>query len=511
MNIQNNNKMIAFNLVTGILAVVIQFVVSFFLSPFIVRHLGAEANGFTQLASNFVMYASLLTVSFNSMAGRFVSVSFHQNKMEQANKYFSSVYATNIFIILGLLPISIYVILYLQDIIDIGNSNILDVKVLFACVFLNFFVSLFASLYSISMFVKNAVFYINLLNVSRIIVNAILLLLFFTLLPIKLYYVTFVALLLSIVILPFYVRLHRRLMPLLIFRWTHFSFSSLKDLFLSGMWNTLNQCGYLLNTGLDLLLANLMINPYSMGLLAVSKTIPSAIIQLASTINSNFAPSIVQSWAKGDNERFLKDLRISMKISTVLITIPIMTFCCFGLYFYRLWQPTLDANILTTLSIIACSIFVPIAGTQALYNVFTASNKLKVNSISYLIAGVLNVICVYCGIKSFPDHAIYVIVITSASLSILRNFIVTLPYTARILQLKWYEFFKDVAFSFLCSCINIIISLPFVYFFEITSWAALFAVVVAVALLTLFIESYLVLNKNERLLLLHKVGLKKKA
>ena len=499
--------MIAFNLVTGILSVVIQFVVSFFLSPFIVRHLGAEANGFTQLANNFVMYASLLTVSFNSMAGRFVSVAYHKNQLDQVNKYFSSVYATNLFIILGLVPLSVYIVVFLQNIIDMGTSDILDVKILFACVFVNFFISLFTSLYSISMFVRNAVFYVNLLNVSRIILNALLLLLFFTFLPIKMYYVTFVALILSLVILPFYIKLHRKLMPIMRFTWHNFSLRSLKELFLSGMWNTINQCGYLLNVGLDLLLANLMINPYSMGLLAVSKTIPSAIIQIATTVNSNFAPSIVQSWAKGDKAGFLKDLRISMKISTVLITIPITTFCCFGISFYSLWQPTLDARVLTILSAIACSVFIPVAGTQTLYNVFTATNKLKFNSISYLITGVLNILFVYLGIRFYPNQAIYVIVCTSAILSIVRNLVITLPYVAKLLEQRWYEFYKDVGFSMLCSALNALICVPFIYAFDLNNWGMLILLIGIVAVITLIIESFIVLKRRERLILLNKIGI----
>lgn len=56
----------------------------------------------------------------------------------------------------------------------------------------------------------------------------------------------------------------------------------------SGVWNSVNQCGHLLQTGVDLLLANLFVSPFAMGLVAVSKTIPSAIIQLATTINNNF-------------------------------------------------------------------------------------------------------------------------------------------------------------------------------------------------------------------------------
>lgn len=77
-------KLTLFNLVTGIVNVLLTFSVGFFLSPFIVSKLGAEANGFTQLASNFVVYATLITTAFNSMAGRFVSVCFHRGEIDKA-------------------------------------------------------------------------------------------------------------------------------------------------------------------------------------------------------------------------------------------------------------------------------------------------------------------------------------------------------------------------------------------------------------------------------------------
>ncbi|HEX3026780.1 MAG TPA: hypothetical protein VHR42_06090, partial [Clostridia bacterium] len=64
------SRQTTFNLFSGILALMISLAVNFFLSPFIVRHLGEEANGFMQLANNFVTYASLLTLAFNSMASR---------------------------------------------------------------------------------------------------------------------------------------------------------------------------------------------------------------------------------------------------------------------------------------------------------------------------------------------------------------------------------------------------------------------------------------------------------
>ena len=160
----NFQRQTLLNLITGLATVVIQFAVSFFLSPFIVNHLGAEANGFAQLANNFLMYASLITLAFNSMAGRFISVNYHQGNIKKARNYFSSVLVANLAIGLLLLPMAVYIVYDLQDIVVIAHADVTDVKILFGCVFLNFYLSLWSSLYTMSMTVKNAIYYNNIIN-----------------------------------------------------------------------------------------------------------------------------------------------------------------------------------------------------------------------------------------------------------------------------------------------------------------------------------------------------------
>lgn len=146
----------------------------------------------------------------------------------------------------------------------------------------------------------------------------------------------------------------QKLMPELKFRRHDFKWSAVWEMFSSGIWNTVNQGGNLLMTGLDLLVTNLFISPGAMGILAIAKTIPAAITNLASTLNSNLAPSLTISWANGDKKALLKQLRSSMKISSVLVSIPYMVFCAFGMEFYSLWMPSLDAKLLTLLSFLTC-------------------------------------------------------------------------------------------------------------------------------------------------------------
>lgn len=127
-----SEKMYTFvNIMTGIVVMIVNLGISFFVSPYIVATLGEEANGFTQLANNFVTYASLLTIAFNSMAGRFISINYHRGNTEKVNQYYSSIIVCNVMMICILGPIFAYVVKHLEQIINIQNADLSDLKILF--------------------------------------------------------------------------------------------------------------------------------------------------------------------------------------------------------------------------------------------------------------------------------------------------------------------------------------------------------------------------------------------
>ena len=99
------NKKITINMAMAFTATVANICVGFFLTPYIVRTIGTEAQGFTMMATNFISYAYLLVVALNSMAARFITFSVQQGDMEKAGKYYASVFYGNIAIVLALIPL----------------------------------------------------------------------------------------------------------------------------------------------------------------------------------------------------------------------------------------------------------------------------------------------------------------------------------------------------------------------------------------------------------------------
>lgn len=506
MKLQHNSQkaQTMLNITSGILTMTVQLAVNFFLSPYIVKTLGEEANGFIQLANNFVTYASLLTIAFNSMAGRFISVSYHRNEDTNVKKYYSTTYICNILISIALLVVSIFIVINLDRIIKIEITPVSEVKLLFCFVFLNFIANLFLSIYGIALFVQNRIYIQNVINLFRAVLNAVLLLGVFYALPARIFYVSFISLILTTMSIPILRFFQHKYMPRLKIDTHFFCWSALFEMVKSGIWNTVNQCGNMLMTGFDLLLANWFINPIQMGILSVAKIIPNAISQLAGMLNTSFAPSITMEWAKGDKDVTIKRLRSSMKISSVMVSIPIITFSFYSKWFYQLWMPTLDSSLLSALSFLSCMAFIPWAGPQALYNVYTAANKLKINSITFVISGCMNVLIVYCLLLN-TNMGVYAIASVSSIISIIRNLVVTAPYTAKILGLKWHVFYKDVLISIICCSINFLVAALVSRFIYGGGWLMLVGAVLITCFLTFILDMIFILDKRERVSLLRYV------
>jgi hypothetical protein len=145
------------------------------------------------------------------------------------------------------------------------------------------------------------------------------------------------------------------------------------------------------------------------------------------------------------------------------------------------------------------------AGPQALFNIFTAANKLRVNAISFLVTGVANVLLVYILLSSGFKYGIFAIAGVSAVLSIIRNLVITLPYAASILKLKWYEFYKDVGLSLLCCCIVAAVVAAVKLLVPSASWWGLVAAAAVTGILAVAVESMVLLRKDERARLLELV------
>ena len=97
-------KQFTVNLICQVLVFVFNLIINFLMTPYMLQKLGSEAYGFIGLVNNFISYLSVVTIALNSLAGRYITISFHRNESEKCEEYYSSVF----------LPMFFYLFVYLR-------------------------------------------------------------------------------------------------------------------------------------------------------------------------------------------------------------------------------------------------------------------------------------------------------------------------------------------------------------------------------------------------------------
>lgn len=248
----------------------------YFLPPYVVHNIGAEAYGFVGLASTFVGYAQLFTVALTSVAGRFITVAYHEGNELKANRYYSSTLAANAVMVFALTIIAIPAILFLDKLVNISPHLVGDVKMLFTFIFLQFVITTISTVYSIATFVKNKLYLSSIANLVFSFVRVAVMVVLFGMLPPKVCYVGLAVCLASAVLTimnRFYTRV---LLPDISFRWNLVSWASVREMLEAGIWNVVTKLQQIMMFGLQLLVANLMVSPYLMGMLICRADCPES-------------------------------------------------------------------------------------------------------------------------------------------------------------------------------------------------------------------------------------------
>lgn len=96
------------------------------------------------------------------------------------------------------------------------------------------------------------------------------------------------------------IRNAHRLTPELKYDAKKFSIDSVKELVSSGIWNSINNLGNVLNSGLDLIITNLMLTATAMGQISVAKNLATICYTLVGTIANAFKPLQTRYYAEGN-------------------------------------------------------------------------------------------------------------------------------------------------------------------------------------------------------------------
>lgn len=493
----SKNKQTVINIVASVVNLLITTLISFCLSPYIVKNIGVEANGFVSLANSFINYMTLARTALNSMGSRFLMIAYYNNEEEKVERYYSSLFFADLILALFFGIVGGMCIWKLEFLMEIPSEIIADVKWLFALLFLNFIISTAITVWSTSAYIKNKLYLDSVSSAVNSVVRATVILGLFLCLNPFVYFVGIGTLAGGLVTYIFSFLYKKTLFPKLKAKISNFSFRAIIELISSGIWNSISSLGTMLTSSLDLLVANLFVGATAMGVLSVAKTMPAFIDALIGAIAVVFTPNLIIDFAKHNNKGILKTINQSSKIISVICSIPLAFLIVYGKEFYSLWQPSQNAEVLHILSVITIFGRVFFTGAEPLFHVFTVVNKVKQNAIVTIANGFISILITLLIVK-FTDLGVYAIAAVSVVCCFVKNMVFVIPYSAKYLGLKKTKFYFTVLYSILCCGILCAWGFLEKIIFKGESWLQLILAAAVFVVIGVGITIFVILKKDER-------------
>ncbi|WP_270761461.1 lipopolysaccharide biosynthesis protein [Gemmiger qucibialis] len=272
---------------------------------------------------------------------------------------------------------------------------------------------------------------------------------------------------------------------------------SVKELVSSGIWNSINNLGNVLNSGLDLIITNLMLTATAMGQISVAKNLATICYTLVGTIANAFKPLQTRYYAEGNTELLVSSLKRSMKITGLVCGLLIAGFFSYGTPFLRLWlTDSQNISLIFKISMIVLFSDIVIGVVNPLYYVYTLTNKLRLPCYITLAMGTANVIGMYVLIK-YTSLGEYAVVLTTMVLNLIH--LIDAPiYSAYCLKIKISTFYPVILRHLIACVVNVILIrvlagvLP-----DPSSWLILCVDCLIVGVCALLVEFIVLFDRNE--------------
>lgn len=439
---KNDEILIIMNIVWSVMAVIVNYFMNFLITPYVTNNIGVEAYGFVALATTFTNYVDIISIGLNAFAGRFISIAYHKNDKTRANLFYSSVIIADIILALLVLMPSAYVIFRLEIFLNIPTAITKDVKILFLTILLKYLLTVLRTAFNSATFITNRLDIYESHQSFSYVLQAVLLLGLCVLFPPHVWYVGLAGIAASMYLLIVNERLARRLTPDLTFQKKLCSIKAVKELVSAGLWNSVNNLGNVLNSGLDLLITNLLIDATALGQVSIAKNLGTICYTLVMKISGSFRPKQLKLYAENKIEEQVALYKQTMKITGALCSLIICVFYICGQDFLKLWIPQQDIPFIFKITMIVLLSDIAIGVVNPLYYVFTLTKKLKIPCAITITMGVLNVASMYLLIQ-YTSMGAYAVVITTLVLNFV-HFIDTPLYSAYCLKVKFTTFYPTI-------------------------------------------------------------------
>lgn len=494
----NNEKTrTSVNIVFTLLGMAINYGINFGLTPYILKNLGSEAYGFTSLSTTMVNYLIVITGALNSYACFNISYEYHKKDFRRANGFFGSLFIANVILAAAIAVIGCFFVVNIQSFLHISHSLINDVRIIFALVLLNYLLSILGTPFTTATFIKNRLDLSSICSICGYFINAVgIIVLFIKFVP-RIWYMALIAILVSIFTVICNMAFTKILTPELKISHELFSISYIKELLKLGIWSSIGRMGLILSDGLDILITNLLMDGITMGQVSLAKSIPTMAYNIIYQVSVTFQPAQVRMWAENQRKSLVEHLKESMVVIGTFSNIIFCGFGSVGMEFFKLWVPSENTRYVFELTMFGMIGNVMVAVVYPLVYTNALSKRLKGPCIVNLISGFMNVLLMYILLKG-TNYGAYIVVGTSAFLSIVVHFIYVPIHSANNLSVRWSVFYPLIIRSLFACVITYFVFGVAGKLMQVDNWFKLITKVGYLAVIGLLINYFILANKNQK-------------
>lgn len=414
-------------------------VVGIWLVPYLVRQMGTAAYGLVPLAGLLTQYVGIISNCLAQSVTRFLTVEL-QKDGGKPNTVFNSAIALFTALAIIQAPIFLFAIAYIQKIFSIPADLLADATILLSCSAVSYLFTLIGGVFQVSTFSQNRIDISEGINFTRVVARIILIVVAFTIFGPALRYIGYIDLALTVLIFCARVYYWRKLTPELHLSLSDIDLKRLRPIFVMSGWVLINYLGYLFYLQTDIWIANRFISAEAGGQYAALLQWNTLIRSTAGTLGLLTGPMVMIYYARGEMAQ-LRDLtRLSIKLLSGLLAIPVALIAVFSPQLLRIWLGAEFEHLWPILAVMVSHLFIN-AGITPAFQLQTATNHVRIPALVTFGMGVINVALVLVIVTIF-DGGLMGIAIVGAVILTLKNALFSPWYAARITHVPKSSFFS---------------------------------------------------------------------
>lgn len=433
---------IAINLSTNLISMALSMGINFWITPILINKLGLSAYGYIGIITNLISFFTVITYTLNSMVGRFYTVEFKRNNLEEANEYISTSLYTCLILAIILIPIIGITTHFLDKIILIDTNMVEDVKLAFLLSSTTFILGTILSVFSTGAYCCNRLDLSNNIKILASILRICILMILINLLTPKIWFISISSVIESIISIALAYFSFKILIPKVKFSIKYFKVRKAKLLLSSGLFNSIILMGTTLMSQISLLVGNRYIDSVTIGIYSSILIIPNTLKSISTSISSAFSPTTLDIYTKHGSNGLKKYSNKVVRFCGYMIGWPVSIAAALGVPVFSMWLNKDYSEYRFFFCFIMLHLVANLAVSQ-LNVVHQAINKLKVPAIFSIIIGFFNLgLAIY--MTGILNMGLWGLGIANMISFTLRNAIFMPIYTAILTNQKWYSYFKGL-------------------------------------------------------------------